>query len=151
APAPKPGAAGDPRQPVCGQVHLDRAAAGLPALDVGHEVTGQLGPVDLLEEGDPGVGGRHHHLGGELLAALKDDPGDPAAAGGDAPDRGRGADLGPEGAGGGGHGVADPAHAALGKPPAAQVAVADVADVAVGQDVGRPGGHVRGAGAPDAV
>src|SRR4029450_7589967 len=98
----EPGPAGELGEAVCGQVDLDRAAAGLPALDVGHEVAPQLGPVDLLQEGDPGVGGVHHHLGGELLAALQDDPGGPAARARDLPDRGRGADLGAEAAGGGG-------------------------------------------------
>src|SRR4030095_8830864 len=132
-----------------GQVDLDGAAAGPPALDVGHEAGRQLGPVDLLQEGDPGVGGGHDQAGRHLLPPLEDDPGDPATLGGDAPDRGRGADLGPEGAGGRGHGVADPAHAALGKAPAAELAVADVADVVVGHDVGGAGGARPGPGADD--
>src|SRR5918997_1908457 len=88
--------AGELGQPVDGQVDLDGAAASLPALDVGHEVVGQIGPLDLREEGDPAVGGGHDHVGGHLLAALQHDSGGPAVAGGDAPHRGPGADLGPE-------------------------------------------------------
>jgi hypothetical protein len=38
-----------------GEVDLDHAAAGAPPLQVGHEVVGQLGPVDLLQEGQLGV------------------------------------------------------------------------------------------------
>jgi hypothetical protein len=46
------GVGGEVRQLGQGQVDLDHAAAGLPALDVGDEVGRQLGAVQLLQEGD---------------------------------------------------------------------------------------------------
>ena len=49
------GVGGEVRQPRQGQVDLDHAAARAPALQVGDEVGRQLRPVDLLEEGAPGV------------------------------------------------------------------------------------------------
>ena len=49
--------AGELRQPVQGQVDLDGAAAGLPAPDVGHEVSGQHRRVEQPQERDLRVRG----------------------------------------------------------------------------------------------
>jgi hypothetical protein len=134
-----------------GQVDLDHAAARAPALDVGHEVGRQLGPVDLLQEGGPGVDGGDHHRGVQLLAAGQDHPGGPAAGDQHPLHPGVGAHGGAELEGRAVDGVGHRPHAALGKAPAAQVAVADVADRVVGHHVGGARGVGPGPGADHPV
>ena len=54
-------------EPIQCKVDLDGAAAGLPPPDVGEEVIGQVGRVELLEERDLRVSGGHHGVGEDLL------------------------------------------------------------------------------------
>jgi hypothetical protein len=119
-----------------GEVDLDHAAAGLPALDVGDEVGRQLRPADLLQEGDPGVDGGDHHGRVQLLAAAQDHPVRAPAGDQHALDPGAGAHGGAELLGRAADRVGDRAHAALREAPAAEVAVADVPDRVVGHHVG---------------
>ena len=118
------------------QVDLDDAAAGLPVLDVGHEVVGQVRPAHVIQERGARVQGGHDDLGRELLAVLQLDAGGAAVVQQDPADPGVGADLGAVLAGGVRDRVGDRAHAALLEAPVAQVAVAHVADRVVRHHVG---------------
>ena len=82
-----------------GEVDLDHAGAGVPALDVGHEVGGELGAREVVEEGDLRVQAGDDERRGELLAGLEHDAGDVPVAGADRVDPRVGAELGAEGTG----------------------------------------------------
>ncbi len=133
------------------QVDLHDAAAGLPVLDVGDEVVGQLGARNLVEERDLRVQRGDHQRRVDLLAVLEDRAVHPAAADDEPRDPCVGADLGAEAAGRPGDRLGDRAHAAFGVAPAAELAVADVADRVVRHHVGGAGLVRAGPGADHAV
>ena len=118
------------------QVDLDDAAAGLPVLDVGDEVIGQVLAADVVQERGARVQRGDHDLGRDLPSVLEDDPCGPAVFEQQLAYPGAGADLGAVVPGGAGDRVGDRAHAALLEAPVAQVAVADVADRVVRHHVG---------------
>src|SRR5262249_22770757 len=62
-----------------GQVDLDHTAAGLPVLDVAHEVVGQVLAADVGEERGLRVQRRDDHAGPDLLAVVQHHAGRPAA------------------------------------------------------------------------
>jgi hypothetical protein len=97
------------------------------------------------------VDGGDHHRGVQLLAAGQGHPGGPAAGDQHPLDPGAGTHRRPELQGRALDGVRDRPHAALGEAPAAQVAVADVADRVVGHDVGGAGRLRPGPGADHPV
>ena len=78
------------------EVDLDHAGTGVPALDVGHEVGGELGAREVVEEGDLRVQAGDDERRGELLAVLEHDAGDAPVAGADRVDPRVGAELGAE-------------------------------------------------------
>ena len=115
------------------------------------EVVGQLGARNLVEEGDLRVQRGDHQRRVDLVAVLEHRAVHPAVADEQPGDAGVGADLGAEAAGRPGDRLGDRAHAALGVAPAAELAVADVADRVVRHHVGGARLVRAGPGADHAV
>ena len=143
------GVAGEHGQPAQRQVDLHRAAAGLPAADVGQEAGGQHRRVEQPQERYLRVRRGDHDGGVHLLAAGQRHPGRPAAADPDRADIRPGTDLGAERARRRGQRVADAAHPAAREPPRARLPV-DIADVMVQHHVRRAAGPWAGPGADHA-
>ncbi len=148
---PSLGSAVNDRQSVDGEVDLHDAAARPPALDVAHEVVGQVSRADVLEEGALGVQAGDHGRRPQLLTRLEDSALDPAVRHEQRSDWRAGPDLGPEGLGAAPDGGRDRPHPALRVAPAAELTVADPADRVVRHDVGGARLVGPGPGADDAV
>ena len=142
----KSGMAGERRQAVEREVDLHRARAGLPPLDPADEVVGQLGAVDQAEEADLRVHGGHDDRGVQDVAVGERDTGDLSAA---HEDLATGLDVrssAPKCRAAAASASDTPPIPPRGKPHAPTLAaVADVADLVVGHDVGGPR---RAAGRP---
>ena len=117
-------------------VDLDDAAPRLPALDVPHEVGGQLVTVDHLEERDLRMDAGDQHGRAQLVAVVEDDTDRAPIPDEDLLDSGSRTDLATERLGGRADRGADATHPALLEPPGPEVPVADIPDRVMQHHVG---------------